>query len=143
MKKIVSILLLAATLMFALSSCGMGKPKIEDYEWKMRTIAHIEGEQLVYDAAAEESTAHPEAKIIEMTLVAKDGKITITDVTNGKTYEGTYTVSGRNPKGTDYHITINGKSGYAGVAMTSYADGSEEPTLPISLDGYSMYFYAE
>ena len=143
MKKIVSILLLAATLIFALSSCGMRKPKIEDYEWKMRTIAHIEGKQLVYDAAAEESTAHPEAKIIEMTLVAKDGKITITDVTNGKTYEGTYTVSGRNPKGTDYHITINGKSGYAGVAMTSYADGSEEPTLPISLDGYSMYFYAE
>ena len=143
MKKIVSILLLAATLMFALSACRMGKPKIEDYEWKMRTIAHVEGEQLVYDAAAEESTTHPEAKIIEMTLVAKDGKITITDVTNGKTYEGTYTVSGRNPKGTDYHITIDGKTGYAGVAMTTYADGSEEPTLPISLDGYSMYFYAE
>ena len=143
MKKIVSILLLAATLMFALSACGMEKPKIEDYEWKMRTIAHIEGEQLVYDAAAEESTAHPEAKIIDMTLVAKDGKITITDVTNNNTYEGTYTVSGRNPEGTDYHITIDGKSGYAGVAMTTYADGLEEPTLPINLDGYSMYFYAQ
>ena len=143
MKKIVSILLLAATLMFALSACGMGKPKIEDYEWKMQTIMHIEDNQSVYDAAEEESTAHPEAKIIEMTLVAKDGKITITDVTNGKTYEGSYTVSGRNPKGTDYNITIDGKSGYAGVAMTTYADGSEEPTLPISLDGYSMYFYAE
>ncbi len=143
MKKIVSILLLAATLMFALSACGTGKPKIEDYEWKMQTIAHVEGEQVVYDAAAEESTTHPEAKIIEMTLVAKDGKITITDVTNNKTYEGTYTVSGRNPKGTDYHITIDGKSGYAGVAMTAYADGSEEPTLPINLESYSMYFYAE
>ena len=143
MKKIVSILLLAATLIFALSSCGMGKPKIEDYEWKMRTIMHIEDNQSVYDAAEEASTAHPEAKIIEMTLVANDGKITITDVTNGKTYEGSYTVSGRNPKGTDYQITIDGKSGYAGVAMTTYADGSEEPTLPISLDGYSMYFYAE
>lgn len=143
MKKITSILLLAVMLIFSLSACGTGKPKIEDYEWKMRTIAHIEGEQLVYDAAAEESTAHPEAKIIEMTLVAKDGKITITDITNGKTYEGTYTVSGRNPEGTDYHITIDGKSGYAGVAMTTYADGSEEPTLPIGIDGYSMYFYAE
>ena len=143
MKKIVSIILLATMLIFALSACGIGKPKIEDYEWEMRTIAHVEGEQLVYDAAAEESTAHPEAKIIEMTLVAKDGKITITDVTNGKTYEGSYSVSGRIPKGTDYNITIDGKSGYAGVAMTTYADGSEEPTLPISLDGYSMYFYAE
>ena len=143
MKKIVSILLLAVTLIFALSACGIGKPKIENYEWKMRTIAHVEGEQLVYDAVAEENTAHPEAKIIEMTLVAKDGKITITDVTNNKTYEGAYTVSSRNPKGTDYNITIDGKSGYAGAAMTTYADGSVEPTLPISFDGYSMYFYAE
>ena len=143
MKKIISILLLLTIALFALSACGMGKPKIEDYEWKMRTIMHAEDNQVIYDAVAEESTTHPEAKIIEMTLVAKDGKITITDVTNGKTYKGTYTVSGRNPKGTDYHITIDGKSGYAGVAMTTYADGSEEPTLPISLDGYSMYFYSQ
>ena len=143
MKKIISILLFAVTLIFALSACGMEKPKIEDYEWKMQTIAHVEGEQLVYDAAAEESTAHPEAKIIEMTLVAKDGKITITDVTNNKTYEGTYTVSKKTPEGTNYHITIDGKSGFACVAMTTYADGTEEPTLPISLDGYSMYFYAK
>ena len=143
MRKTITILLLVTTMIFAISACGIGKVKIEDYEWKMRTIIHAEDNQVIYDAVAEESTAHPEAKIIEMTLVAKDGKITITDVTNGKTYEGTYTVSGRNPEGTDYHITIDGKSGYAGVAMTTYADGSEEPTLPISLDGYSMYFYAE
>ena len=143
MKKIESILLLAVTLIFVLSACGMGKPKIEDYEWKMRTIMHAEDNQVIYDAVAEESSTHPEAKIIEMTLVAKDGKITITDVTNGKTYEGTYTVSGRNPKGTDYNITIDGKSGFACVAMTTYADGTEEPTLPISLDGYSMYFYSQ
>ena len=130
-------------MIFALSACGVGKPRIEDYEWKMRTIMHAEDNRVVYDAVAEESSTHPKAKIIEIILVAKDGKITITDVTNNNTYEGTYTVSGRNPKGTDYHITIDGKSGYAGVAMTTYADGSEEPTLPISLDGYSMYFYSQ
>ena len=49
----------------------------------------------------------------------------------------------KTPEGTDYHITIDGKSGFACVAMTTYADGTEEPTLPISLDGYSLYFYAE
>ena len=143
MKKIVPILLLAATLIFALSACGMGKPKIEDYEWKMRCIMHGEDNQFVMDAMAEESSTYPEAKIIEMTLVAKDGKITITDFTNNKTYEGTYTVSKKTPEGTNYHITIDGKSGFACVAMTTYADGTEEPTLPISLDGYSIDFYAE
>ncbi len=143
MKKFIPILLILSILIFSLSACGMGKPKIEDYAWKMRTIMHAQNTQVVYDAVAEESTSHPEAKIIEMTLVANDGKITITDVTNNKTYEGTYTISGKNPKGTDYNITIDGKSGYAGVAMTTYDDGTKEPTLPISLDGYSMYFYAE
>ena len=142
MRKILSILLTTAILMLSLSACGSGKPKIEDYEWKMRTITHIEDNQVVYDASSKESSIHPEAKIVEMTLIAKDGKITIADVTNSKTYEGTYTVSGKNPKGTDYYIAIGGKSGYATVAMTTYRDGTEEATLPITLDGYSMYFCA-
>lgn len=143
MKRTISIIILIATLTIALSACGMGKVKIEDYEWKMRTIMHGEDNQVVVDAVGEDDPAHPEAKIIEMTLVANDGKIIITDVTNDKTYEGTYKVTQKTPEGTDYEITIDGKSGYATVAMTKCADGTEEPTLPISLDGYSMYFYAE
>lgn len=143
MKRTISIIILIATLTIALSACGMGKVKIEDYEWKMRTIMHGEDNQVVVDAVGEDDPAHPEANIIDMTLVANDGKIIITDVTNDKTYEGTYKVTQKTPEGTDYEITIDGKSGYATVAMTKYADGTKEPTLPISLDGYSMYFYAE
>ncbi len=142
-KRTIPCFLLLTALSILFSSCGIGKVKIEDYEWKMRCIMHAEDSQVVYDAAAEESSTHPEAKSIDMTLVAKDGKITITDVTNNKTYEGTYTVSGRNPKGTDYKITIDGKAGYATVAMTMYADGKEEPTLPINLGDHSIYFYAK
>lgn len=143
MKRTISILILIATLTIALSACGMGKVKIEDYEWKMRTIMHGEDNQVVVDAVGEYDTAHPEAKIVEMTLVAKDGKITITDHTNNKTYEGTYTVEQKTPAGTNYEVTIDGKEGYATVAMTTYADGTEEPTLPINLGTHSIYFYAE
>ena len=141
-RRSISILLLVTFLIFALSACGAGQVKIEDYEWKMRTVMHTEDHQLVYDAASEENSTHPEAKIIDMTLVAKDGKITITDATNHKIYKGTYTVSGKNPEGTDYHITIDGKDGYATVAMTTYADGTKEPTLPINLGDYSIYMYS-
>ena len=143
MKRILSIIILIATLTIALSACGSGKMKIEDYEWKMRTIMHGEDNQVVVDAVGEYDTAHPEAKIVEMTLVAKDGKITITDHTNNKTYEGTYKVEQKTPAGTDYKVTIDGKEGYATVAMTTYADGTEEPTLPINLGTHSIYFYAE
>ena len=143
MKRIISIIILIAVLTITLSACGMGKVKIEDYEWKMRTIMHGEDNQVVVDEVGEYDTAHPEAKIVEMTLVAKDGKITITDHTNNKTYEGTYTVEQKTPAGTDYKVTIDGKEGYATVAMTTYADGTEEPTLPINLGTHSIYFYAE
>ena len=143
MRKVISVLVVLSMLTILFSACGAAKPKIEDYEWKMRYVVHSDGSQVVYDAAAEESSTHPEAKIINMTLVAKDGKITVIDLTNNKTYEGSYTVSGENPNGTDYQIAIDGKTGYATVAMTAYADGTEEPTLPISLDGYSIAFYAK
>ena len=143
MKRIISIIMLIATLTIALSACGMGKVKIEDYEWKMRTIMHGEDNQVVVDAVGEYDTAHPEAKIIDMTLTAKDGKITITDHTNNKTYEGTYKVEQKTPAGTDYKVTIVGKEGYATVAMTTYADGTEDPTLPINLGTHSIYFYAK
>ena len=143
MKRTISTIILIAILTITLSACGMGKVKIEDYEWKMRTIMNGEDNQVVVDAVGEDDPAHPEVKIIDMTLTAKDGKITITDHTNNKTYEGTYTVEQKTPAGTDYKVTIDGKEGYATVAMTTYADGAEEPTLPINLGTHSIYFYAE
>ena len=143
MKRTISTIILIAILTITFSACGMGKVKIEDYEWKMRTIMHGEDNQVVVDAVGEYDTAHPEAKIVEMPLVAKDGKITITDHTNNKTYEGTYTVEQITPAGTDYKVTIARKEGYATVAMPTYADGTQEPTLPINLGTHSIYFYAE
>ena len=143
MRKIILILLLMTTLLLSLSSCSLGKVKIEDYTWKMRYVMHGEDDKAVIDVAGKEDSAYPDAKIVEMTLVANDGKITITDSTNNVTHEGTYKVDSKTPDGTNYMVTIDGKSGYAGVAMTTYADGTQEPTLPITLDSYSIYFYAK
>ena len=143
MKRAVTFFLLITIVGFCFYTFGFGKMKIEDYEWKMRTIAHIEDDQVVYDAVAENDDVHPSAAAIDMTLIAKDGKITIFDATNEMIYEGAYSVARKNPKGTDYRITMNEKSGHATVAMTMYASGMREPTLPIYLDGYSMHFYGK
>ena len=48
--------------------------KVKYYEWRMRTIMHGEDNQEGVDAVDEDDPAHPEAKIIDMTLTAKDGK---------------------------------------------------------------------
>lgn len=76
----------------------------------------------------------------ELVVVTLDGTITVTDKTNSKTYSGTYKVSRETPDGTDYEITIDGVIGHATASPTEYYSGSEIPTLPINIDGYSVYF---
>lgn len=147
MKKILSMFL-TTIMIFTLSACGGDVVAIEDYEWKMRTVASndIEAAQAPDElivAVGEADALYPEAEIVDLTLNAKDGAITITDRTNNKTYSGTYEVQQKTPKGTDYEIIINGVSGYATVSPTEYYDGSDIPTLPININGYSLYFIPE
>lgn len=144
MKKLIA-LFCAAIFAVTLSACNADVVKIEDYEWKMRTVMSNDTEAAQYQdelvvAVGEADELYPDAEIVDMTLTAKDGEITITDTTNGKTYNGTYEVIQKTPKGTDYEIIIDGVTGYATVAPTEYYDGTEIPTLPINIDGYSLYF---
>lgn len=144
MKKILSVFLVSL-IVFTLSACNADVVAIEGYEWKMRTVMSNDMEAAQYQdelviAVGEADELYPDAEIVDLTLIAKDGEITITDTTNNKTYSGTYEVQQKTPKGTDYEIIIDGVTGYATVAPTEYYDGSEIPTLPINLGGYSMYF---
>ena len=144
MKKLIA-LFCAVIFAVTLSACNADVVKIEDYEWKMRTAMSNDTEAAQYQdelvvAVGEADELYPDAEIVDMTLTAKDGEITITDTTNGKTYNGTYEVIQKTPKGTDYEIIIDGVTGYATVSPTEYYDETEIPTLPINIDGYSLYF---
>lgn len=145
MKRVLSTVFLLLSLTLLFSSCATKTISIEDYEWQMRTVVSgdietSQNEDSLVVAVGEPDELHPDAKIVNLTLIAKDGKITINDETNNKTYNGTYKVQQKTPKGTDYEITINGQDGYATVALTEYYDGSEIPTLPINLGEYGLYF---
>jgi len=144
LKRIISVLLTLICIL-TLSACNGDVVAIEDYEWKMGAVMRnnievAQNEDELVVAVGEEDDIHPNAKIVDLKLVAKDGSITITDATNNKTYSGTYKVQQKTPKGTDYEVTIDGIKGYATVAPTEYYDGSEVPTLPINLGEYSLYF---
>lgn len=140
MKKIISVLLICILVMI-FSDCGKDEIKIEDYEWKLRTAANINAEGLIV-AVGEKDEAYPDAKVVDVVLTAKDGELVITDKTNDETYEGAYEEMFVTDSSEDYKIIIKGKDGYATVAYTTYADGKKELTLPITISGYDMYFYA-
>ena len=144
MKKIISIFLMLI-FTFALSACNSDEFAIEDYEWKMRTVmrndievAQKEDELVV--AVGEADELYPDAEIVDLTLTAKNGEITVTDTTNNKIYNGTYTIMQKTPDGTDYEVIIDGVSGNATVAPTGYYDDPEISTLPINIGDYAIYF---
>lgn len=144
MKKVLALFLLFVVV-FSLSACNGDVVAIEDYEWKMGAVMRndievAQNEDELVVAVGEEDDIHPNAKIVDLKLVANDGSITVTDATNNKSYSGTYKVQRKTPKGTDYEVTIDGIKGYATVAPTEYYDGSEVPTLPINLGDFSLYF---
>ena len=137
------IAVLVVTLLF--SSCGTETVSIEDCEWKMRTVMRnnidaVQNENDFVIVVGEADEVYPDAKIVELTLTAKEGNLIVTDVTNGKKYDGTYEVMKETPKSVDYEVTIHGTKGYATVAPTEHYDGTEIPTLPINLGEYSLYF---
>ena len=147
MKKLL-IPMLMSIFMFTLSACNTEKFVIEDYEWKMRAVMRndievAQNEDELVVAVGESDELYPDVKIVDLTLTAKEGEITITDVTNDKTYSGTYTVIKRTSEETDYEIIIDGVSGFATASKTKYYDDSEVPTLPINLGDYCLYFIPE
>ena len=144
MKKLVCVVVVLGFVL-GLSACNGDEVVIEDYEWKMRTVMSndieaAQNEENLIVAVGEADELYPNAKIVDLTLIAKDGEITVTDETNNKTYKGTYKIQQKTSKSVDYEVIIDGVTGYATVAQTEYYDGSEIPTLPINLGNYSLYF---
>ena len=103
MRKAISLFLFSLVLFLSLSSCSDGRVKIEDYEWKMRCVMHQEDNRIVYDAAEEMSSVYPGAKAVELTLVASNGKITVTDKTNDKLGD---LILYRNPGEIEFMVTF-------------------------------------
>lgn len=120
------------------------KPKIEFYTWELSsaqqvgppfiTIAHNKD----YDFSDEEDILFEFSKPIELTCVAKNRKLTITDKTNNKVYNGTYKVKswGRHYITQSYEIVIDGKKGTANISNNSLLNR----TLFMSIDGYNLNF---
>lgn len=88
MKRLLCVFALIFSLLF--SSCGENLISIEDCDWKMRAVmsvsveeGSVENDFIIAVGAADD--VHPDAKIVDLTLSAKDGKLTVTDATNGKT----------------------------------------------------------
>ena len=140
MKRSVLLLLL---LLVLLTGCSSKTPKIDEYTWVMTSVQSMEagGQAVAYGEKG--SSTLEGAKQIELVCEAQDGNLTLTDRTNDRTYTGTYQESQRDSKSTIYEVSVDGTSGIAVAAMTTYQDGTQDPTLIFNLGDYTVNFFAK
>lgn len=135
--------LLLALLLVLLAGCSSKTPKIDEYTWVMTSVQSTEaGGQAVAYVEGGSSTLKG-AKQIELVCEAQGGNLTFTDRTNDRTYTGTYQQSQRDSKSTIYEVDVDGTSGVAVAAMTTYMDGTQDPTLIFNLGEYTVNFFAK
>ena len=135
--------LLLAFLLVLLTGCSSKTPKIDEYTWVMTSAQSIEagGQAVAYGEGG--SSTLEGAKQIELVCEAQGGNLTLTDRTNDRTYTGTYQQSQRDSKSTIYEVNVDGTSGVAVAAMTTYQDGTQDPTLIFNLGDYTVNFFAK
>ena len=135
--------LLLALLLVLLTGCSSKTPKIDEYTWVMTSVQSMEagGQAVAYGEKG--SSTLEGAKQIELVCEAQDGNLTLTDRTNDRTYTGTYQESQRDSKSTIYEVSVDGTSGIAVAAMTTYQDGTQDPTLIFNLGDYTVNFFAK
>lgn len=134
--------LLLVLLLLLLVGCSSKTPKIDEYTWVMTSVQSMEtgGQAVAYGEGG--SSTLEGAKQVELICKAQGGTLTLTDRTNDRTYTGTYQQSQRDSKSTIYEVEVDGTSGVAVAAMTTYQDGTKDPTLILNLGDYTVNFFA-
>ena len=135
--------LLLALLLVLLTGCSSKTPKIDEYTWVMTSVQSMEtgGQAVAYGEGG--SSTLEGAKQIELVCEAQGGNLTLTERTNDRTYIGTYQQSQRDSKSTIYEVDVDGTSGVAVAAMTTYQDGTQDSTLIFNLGDYTVNFFAK
>lgn len=149
MKKICFILSAVLVLTLVLTGCSSDGVKIEGHQWKLTLVQSGEDGSIVA-CGSEHYDMHKEIEniiVVDLECSVKNGKFTIQDKTNNKTYEGTYKLSSTNPDGAIYELSTSTNDGMAVTANTEYTDHkgtkSYTPTLIITLGDYSLNFQSE
>ena len=85
--------------------------------------------------------------VVDLNCSVENGKFTILDKTNNKTYEGTYKLSSTKPDGAIYELSTSANDGMAVTVNAEYTDHkgikTYAPTLIVTLGNYAMNFQSE
>lgn len=139
-EKRIAVLFLVAMLL-GLTACAQSDNLIENNLWNIATVQSTENNGAIIACA--QNTAASDAALIDLSLSAQNGTLTLKDRTNAATYDGTYAITDSDAQSTIYAVTLNGIDGTAVLSDTKYADGTAHATLIMTIGNDTLTFYGK
>ena len=140
----VCLLLCALTSLFACKK--KADVPMNGHSWSFVNVVH-NGQFIHYspDAGLDVSgTRYKNATPLTLSCTVDSKKIVISDSTNNKTYEGSYSVRQSEPHGTEFLVTFNGVEGRAYTTSETTHGAAESGTLlTIAISNYIVTFRAD
>lgn len=132
MKRMLPLLLF---LLLLLTSCTL-TPDIENHAWQMISVQRADDGTIIY-AASEDIADVPQ---LVLSCTAEDGTLTLLVENSGQTFRGSYFRTEETAGAKRYVINLEGIEGSATTGWTSYANGTQIPTLIIELNGHVLNY---
>ena len=133
MKKLITAILL---FIFCICISGCSKDN-QKTTWNMRSIQDKNGE-VIY-CSNESKDTYSNAIVKDIVCILQGSSVTITDKNSSSKWIGNYT---KMDTSQDIYEVIfdNNKKGILSKSITKYEDTTQENTLVISCEGYTLYF---
>ena len=147
MKKMLPIIMIIS-LILALGGCSSKAVTIENHTWELTFIQSTEDGAIIGCA----SDYYEDHKDIENLIVVdlscdapgayytEGAYFTITDKTNHNSYDFNYEIKDESSETIIYDITSASNTGMAVTSITKTDDGTETPTLIITIGEYTLNF---
>ena len=141
MKKILPVIMIAI-LILALGGCSSQAVTIENHTLKLTFIQSTEDGAII-GCASDYYEDHKDIEnliVVDLACDAPGTYFTIIDKTNHNTYYFNYAVKEENSETIIYDVTSDINTGMAVTSVTKADDGTETPTLIITIGEYTLNF---
>ncbi|MBR5267890.1 MAG: hypothetical protein IKU20_06840 [Lachnospiraceae bacterium] len=146
MKRIIILGLISLMILAVISGCGKTDTRdfnIENHTWTFSNVVDSVNGMVVACGEAEQEH-YPDAKVLDLSCVAKNNVIAIREEKSGNGNEISYSGVGKDTNSMTYKLVFDkGNESVEGMAVsgiTEYEKGKYQHTLVIDLDGYALYF---
>lgn len=140
MRKFIAVLL--SLLSLILFGCSAHSADIQNIKWNMSTVQDSDASTVLY-CSRDIAASFPEAKVVSAKAVFSKDSFQITFSEENTGYSGSYAPSPKtSPALKLYELHFeDGSTALASFGSTEYRDGTKTPTLIISGERYTAYFY--